>query len=487
MTDWKPPTLAAQKAAIGLRTAPKDLAPWLQPNLYPPIAEPDEDDWGRGKGQTFEKYVAGNQRVGRKAKRIKIYLQPLGNAEQATSFPSLATLAEGVSAFYGMECAVLPMMTLKELEARGKVKIRTRGKKRQVNANDINNNLKAFALPADGFTLCAVTMHDLYKGDFNYLFGLAFLTAHVGVFSFYRHQPNVPECEYHHGRLERQPGDEAVLLRRGYQTLSHELGHTFGLKHCVYFSCLMQGANSLEEAEGRMTDLCPVCLRKLLWCVNTESSPAVRARYERLHAFFSAQPQSFGNHLAWVRSRLSNPDGGAPKCERCAEEPEESAPVAAAAAAPAPTPCSEARAMAMVVEVSGASVAFVNGVYDLTPGVHKGGRPVWIKRGDDDMRIQWSTRGKWWMIDEVGGPAPYCLPGRNDLTVPLDATWHAYEGSDNHVAPTIRAVTAEPSERHADASREPQPLPPGTPRTCSFGVGSDDEMEHRLATLAVDK
>jgi len=218
-------------------------------------------------------------------------------------FPPLAVLAEGCTAFYGLETVVLPMMSLTKLEAGGGTKIRRRRRGAQVNAADINENLKS-RLPMDGFTLCAVTMADLYKGDMNYLFGLAFLTSHVGVFSFHRHQPNSPDCEFFHGSLSRQPGDEGVLLRRAFQTLTHELGHTFSLKHCVFFSCLMQGANSLEEAEGRLPDLCAVCLRKLIWCAKVETSAAVRERYERLLDFYERQPHGFERHLAWVRSRL---------------------------------------------------------------------------------------------------------------------------------------------------------------------------------------
>ena len=337
MPAWTPPTKAAQRAAMSSQTVPKDLAPWLRPEIYPAIAEPDEDDWPRGSGQSFEKYVASKPRrpIGngggasnnRSAPlRNKIYLQPLGDAASAASFPCLATLARGCEAFYGLECRVLPMMSLAELEAaaRRRTLIRTRGgkKRQQVNAADINNNLREVPKPADCFTFCAVTMHDLWKGDFNYLFGLAFFAAHVGVFSFYRHQPHVPECEFHHGQLSQQPGDADVLLRRGFATLTHELGHTFGLKHCVLFSCLMQGANSLEEAEGRMPDLCPICLRKLLWCSGAESCAAVRARYERLRNFFAAHPRSFGKHLAWVETRLVNDDGSAPICLPCDDEGE---------------------------------------------------------------------------------------------------------------------------------------------------------------------
>ena len=205
------------------------------------------------------------------------------------------------------------MVTLKELETRGHTRIARRGA--QLDASAINNNLKQL-LPADGFTLCGVTMRDIYKGDMNYLFGLAFMSSRVGIFSFHRHQPNAPECEFFHGSLQRQPGDEHVLLRRALQTLTHEIGHTFGLKHCVFFSCLMQGANSLEEAEGRMPDLCAVCLRKLLFITRSESDDGMRARYERLLAFYRAHHESFGGaHLAWVQRRLgivASDAGGAP-------------------------------------------------------------------------------------------------------------------------------------------------------------------------------
>ena len=30
----------------------------------------------------------------------------------------------------------------------------------------------------------------------------------------------------------------------------HEIGHTFGMKHCTFFRCLMQGSNGLDETDG---------------------------------------------------------------------------------------------------------------------------------------------------------------------------------------------------------------------------------------------
>jgi len=62
----------------------------------------------------------------------------------------------------------------------------------------------------------------------------------------------------------------------------HELGHMFGLDHCVYFECVMNGSNHLDEADARPHHLCPVCLRKLHHTVRFE--PA--ARYRTLEAFY---------------------------------------------------------------------------------------------------------------------------------------------------------------------------------------------------------
>ena len=45
--------------------------------------------------------------------------------------------------------------------------------------------------------------------------------------------------------------------------LCHEATHCFGVRHCVYASCIMNGSNHLEEAESRPFSACPVDLRKL--------------------------------------------------------------------------------------------------------------------------------------------------------------------------------------------------------------------------------
>ena len=43
----------------------------------------------------------------------------------------------------------------------------------------------------------------------------------------------------------------------------HEIGHMFGLKHCIYYKCIMNGSNNLAENLQKSSNLCAICLRKL--------------------------------------------------------------------------------------------------------------------------------------------------------------------------------------------------------------------------------
>lgn len=53
------------------------------------------------------------------------------------------------------------------------------------------------------------------------------------------------------------------MLRRCSGVLCHEIGHLFGIAHCVWFHCLMNGSNHADESDARPWRLCPVDLHKL--------------------------------------------------------------------------------------------------------------------------------------------------------------------------------------------------------------------------------
>ena len=112
-------------------------------------------------------------------------------------------------------------------------------------------------VPSDAYCLLTVTMQDLYPFDsWNYVFGWANYTSRVGVFSFCRYDPSLM------GR-ERSEVTETELLENACYVMAHEIGHMFGMTHCTFYECIMNGFNSYEEQRRFKRYLCPVCLRKL--------------------------------------------------------------------------------------------------------------------------------------------------------------------------------------------------------------------------------
>jgi len=105
------------------------------------------------------------------------------------------------------------------------------------------------------FCILGVTNRDLYPRDeWNFVFGLASLGDACGVFSFCRYNPEFTGEKF----------DKLLWIRRACHVMAHETVHMFGMKHCIYYECLMNGTMSAEEsARRRNNTLCPVCLKKL--------------------------------------------------------------------------------------------------------------------------------------------------------------------------------------------------------------------------------
>jgi archaemetzincin len=91
--------------------------------------------------------------------------------------------------------------------------------------------------PPSAFCILGISNVDLYKEGFNFLYGLAFKKAGTGIFSFARYDP----------AFEGQKPDPQSWFMRSTYVMVHELSHLFGLAHCIYYECTMNGVAHSEE------------------------------------------------------------------------------------------------------------------------------------------------------------------------------------------------------------------------------------------------
>ncbi|HUW19228.1 MAG TPA: archaemetzincin [Sedimentisphaerales bacterium] len=290
--DFRPPPAKERLRAIGSTEGlPKTLSKALDPGpAFEPVPAPKAGDWlavHLEPGQTFDAFVKSRPNRPDKT-RSTIYLQPLGEFPQ-TQAPPVDALNQYAAAYFAMQVKVLPALTLKDSNITTRVNTFTR--KRQILTDDVLAILER-NLPADAFCLLAITMDDLYPDpSWNFVFGQASLRERVGVYSFARYDPAF------YGE-KRDKDYQKLLLRRCAKVLVHETGHMFGLHHCIYFRCVLNGSNHLQESDSRPMHLCPVCLRKLQYGTGFD----VVSRYANLCRFY--KNVGFDKDAQWVANRL---------------------------------------------------------------------------------------------------------------------------------------------------------------------------------------
>ena len=287
---FSPPNERGRLSAIGsTRSLDRTMQRALQPEgFFAPIPVPGSSDWlanHREDGQTFEQFARGMTNRPDQT-RSKLYLQPLGEFDPATS-PDLKQVQAFAKSFFQLDVQVLPKVELAGLPI--KSRLRDSGL-RQLLSTDVLRWCEG-RLPPDAYCLLAVTMEDLYPDErWNFVFGQASLNNRVGVYSFARYVP---------GFYGDSAGSDASLtLRRSCKVLAHETGHMFGIKHCIYFHCLMNGSNHLDESDLQPLHVCPVCLRKLQSSVGFD----VAKRYQSLEEF--SQQAGWDDEADWLRRRL---------------------------------------------------------------------------------------------------------------------------------------------------------------------------------------
>jgi len=234
------------------------------------LAPPRRGEWRSlfdEKEQTVEDYAAGCANR-RSDARSFLVLQPLG-----TPTPMIRRMADYAEAFFGLPVRVGPARPPVD-----RAHVPTRD---QYNSSMVLDEM-AGLVPSDALVLLGVAAHDLFARGKRFVFGEGSLERRVGVCSL--------------ARLAHP--DAALVERRAFKLMCHEIGHILSIAHCVTHRCVMQGSNTLEESDGHPLHLCPADLRKLEWNTGVGRDD----RYRHLQAFYEAA--GWTADAAWVGRQL---------------------------------------------------------------------------------------------------------------------------------------------------------------------------------------
>lgn len=215
-------------------------------------ANPQPGTWRYAHDEKFQQFEDFQ-----KSKKIKpepgkntIYLQPIGEFDELQK-KEIEFTKEYLKIYFQLETKVLPVLsnTIFPKTAR---RISKDGQE-QILAGYVLDSVLIKRKPKDALILMGITERDLYPiPEWNYVFGLASYENGVGVTSIYR---------FANGHLTDSNFNES--LTRLMKISSHEIGHMFGITHCLNANCVMNGTNTLSETDFHYARACSLCQRKL--------------------------------------------------------------------------------------------------------------------------------------------------------------------------------------------------------------------------------
>lgn len=212
------------------------------------LAKPVFGDWlytRKEKGQSFEQFINSKHIVPTKDENV-VYLQPIGKFD-SFQVKQIELVREYLEIFFQLKTKVLKTVSNDVIPKHAR-RIGDVGQEQFLAGYILEDVLKK-EKPENGIGLMALTEMDLYpKPEWNYVFGLASFKDKIAVSSMYRMQ---------------KEADFNLCTERLLKICSHEIGHMFGLRHCIDANCVMNGTNSMIETDRHTLRLCSNCQRKL--------------------------------------------------------------------------------------------------------------------------------------------------------------------------------------------------------------------------------
>jgi len=120
--------------------------------------------------------------------------------------------------------------------------------RRQYEANYLLKEIEGIDFP-NAIKKIGLFRVDLYIPILTYIFGQAKFKGNAGLASIYRLKNESYGID----------NDEVLAQNRFKKVIIHELGHTFGLVHCLVPNCVMRPSTYVEDIDQKTHHLCVNC------------------------------------------------------------------------------------------------------------------------------------------------------------------------------------------------------------------------------------
>lgn len=266
--------------------------------LYSHIPIPTSSDWlyqHKETGQSFKIYSTGMINQPSKL-HDTIFLNILDNNEEVFNQELINNTIILIEAYYpGIKVSLMDKNhSFEDL----KVHSRQNGEYLQYNASQTVDALGKIIPKKRGLLVVGMTSYDIYpREDWNFVYGLANKMEGAGVFSFRRY---IDHIAY---KIKDREKLNIMIFKLVSMVMIHEIGHLFGLAHCIYYDCKMNGSNHLEESFSRSLFLCPVCLRKIHFNLRFD----IKKRYEGLKealSILNSRFEIYTKEIEWLEARI---------------------------------------------------------------------------------------------------------------------------------------------------------------------------------------
>jgi len=261
-------------ATIGSSTVRDELQEYFDvaatASLYAPIPAPTSiDDW-LAKEDVSEQTFDDWQDDGFKPITGPVVVLPIGPMNGG---PDLAIMKKYVTAFFlGVDVVVLDEAKIRSSIYKTSIKygdqdyVLRQRKGHAYTANKYEDGFHQYLADSllriciqclrdtKAFCVVGITMLDLYSSeddDEEFTMGLADPDNFVTICSFARYLPKFQlnlKPKYRNEEEDKDNGKDLtasqltkLVTLRGVVTMTHEILHLFGVRHCVYNSCMMQG------------------------------------------------------------------------------------------------------------------------------------------------------------------------------------------------------------------------------------------------------